>query len=168
MCLDHLRDCRTYFCQLGCQLVVMMKPSQDRNCHHLAHCMLRGTRRFTRLRNLLTNTLMRSSPIEVGHIVIEHTMELLLMQDQQVIKTFLSHTSQEAFADRIRSGSMIWRFENLNATRCRHPSKVRPKFAIVITNQVLWCLPIRRSFPKLLRNPEIGRRPCHAYVDHLP
>jgi hypothetical protein len=72
------------------------KPSLQnplRNCHHLVPCILRGTRRSTRLRNLLTNTLMRSCPVEAGHIVIEHTLELLLMQDQQVIKTFLSHTS---------------------------------------------------------------------------
>jgi hypothetical protein len=46
----------------------MMKPSQVRNCHHLVPCMLRGTRWFTRLRNLLANTLMWSCPVEVCHI----------------------------------------------------------------------------------------------------
>jgi hypothetical protein len=105
------------FSQSGYPLVVMVKPSQDRNCHHLVRRMLRGTRRSTRLRNLLLNTLMRSCSVEVGHINIEHTLELLLMKDQQVVEAFLSHTSQEAFADRIRSGSMIGCVEYLYSTR---------------------------------------------------
>ena len=81
--------------------------------------------------------LMRSSMVEVCHILIEHALELPLVKDQDMIKAFLSHTPQEAFADRIGSWCMIGRFENLNRTRCHHASKARPKFAIVITNQIL-------------------------------
>ena len=71
----------------------------------------------------MLNTLMRSRSVEVRHIHIEHALELLLVEDEQVIKAFLPHTSQEAFADRIGSGSMNGRFENLDGTRGRHPSK---------------------------------------------
>jgi hypothetical protein len=78
--------------QLGCSLVVMVEPSQDRNCRHLVPCLLRGTRWSTRFRNLLLNTLMGSCPVEVGHIHIEHALELLLAKDKQVIEAFLSHT----------------------------------------------------------------------------
>ena len=102
------------------------------------------------------------------HILIEHALELLLVEDEQVVKAFLSHTPQKAFADRIGAFCMIGRFENLDGTRCSHPSKARPKFAIVITNQILRRLPIRGSFPDMLRYPGIGGRSCHAYVDHLP
>ncbi len=49
------------------------------------------------------NTLMRSCPVEVHHILIEHALELLIVEDQQVVEAFLSDTSQEAFADRIGS-----------------------------------------------------------------
>ena len=112
--------------------------------------------------------LMWSGSIEVRHILIEHPLELLLIENQQVVKAFLPYTPQKAFADGIRSWSMIGRFENLDGTRGRHPSEARPKFALVLTNQILRRLPIRGGFSELLRNPGIGRRPCHTYVDHLP
>ena len=111
---------------------------------------------------------MWSCQVEVGHIPIENPLELLLVEDQQVVKAFLSYTSQEAFADRISSGSVIRRFKNLHVTRGRHSSETGAKFTIVIPNQILWCLPIRRGFSELLRHPWISRRPCHAHVDDLP
>jgi hypothetical protein len=110
---------------------------------------------------------MRSGPVEVHHILIEYALELLLAEDQEVIKAFLSDTPQIAFADRISSWCMNGRFENLDGTRGRYASKTWSKFAIVITNQILWRLPIRGGFSELLRDPRIGGRSCHAYVDYL-
>ena len=84
------------------------------------------------------------------------------MEDQQVGKRILAaHSSQS-----VRLWSMVRCFEKLNGTRCRHPSEARSKFAVVIPNRILWCLPIRRGFPKLLRNPGIGGRSCHSHVDY--
>jgi hypothetical protein len=114
----------------------------------------------------LLNPLMWSRPIEVCHILIEHALELLLMEDQQMVKAFLPHTPHKAFADGVRAWRVIRRFENLNGTCCCHPSEAGPKFAIIITNQILRCLPIRRGFSKLLRNPGIGGRSCHSHVDY--
>ena len=59
---------------------------------------------------------MRSSPIEVGDIAIEHALELFLLNNQQMIQAFLSDAPQEALADRIGSWSVIRRFENLDTT----------------------------------------------------
>ena len=67
--------------------------------------------------------LMRSSAVEVYDIPIEHALELPLVKDQDMIKAFLSHTPQEAFADRIGSWSMIGCFENLNLTCCSNTSE---------------------------------------------
>ena len=67
--------------------------------------------------------LMGSSMVEVCHIPIEHTLELPLVKDQDMIKAFLSHTPQEAFADRIGSWRMIRCFENLNRTGCSYTSE---------------------------------------------
>ena len=53
---------------LGYQLVVMVQPSQDRNCNHLGSLVRRGTKQSIRFGNLLLNTLMRSCSIEVCHI----------------------------------------------------------------------------------------------------
>ena len=35
------------------------------------------------------NTLMRSGQVEVCHILIEHALQLLLVEDQQMVKAFL-------------------------------------------------------------------------------
>ncbi len=59
-------------------------------------------------------------------------------------------------------------FENLNRTGCGHTSETGPKFTIVIMNQILRCLPIRRGFSELLGDPGIGRGPCDADMDHPP
>lgn len=88
------------------------------------------------------------------------------MKDQQVVEAFLPHTPQEALADRIGAGSVIRSPEDFNATCCRHPHATRSKLAIVITDQIFRCLPIRGSFPKLLRHPGIGRISCHSDMDH--
>jgi len=84
---------------------------------------------------------MRSCPVEVRHILIEYALELPLVKDQHMVKTFLSDTPQEAFADRIGAFRMNGRFQNLNGTGGRYPSKTWSKFAIVITNQILRGLP---------------------------
>ena len=88
------------------------------------------------------------------------------MEDQQVVEAFLSYTPQEAFADRIGSGSVIGCVENLNRTRGRHTSEAGPKFAVVITNQILWSLPIRGGFSKLLCHPGIGWGSSDTDVNH--
>jgi hypothetical protein len=85
-----------------------------------------------------------------------------------MVQAFLSDAPQESFADRIGSWSVIRGLENLNCTGGRHASKTGSKFAIVIPNQVLGCLPIGSSVSELLRHPDIGRRARHAYMDHLP
>jgi hypothetical protein len=53
---------------------------------------------------------MWSCPIEVRHISIEHTLQLLLVKDQQVVEACLSYPSHEAFADRIGKGERetVW------------------------------------------------------------
>jgi hypothetical protein len=81
----------------------MVEPTQDRNSNYLVICIMRGNSRSARFRKLLLNTLMRSCQVEVHHILIEHALQLLLAEDQQMVKAFLSYTPQEAFADRIGS-----------------------------------------------------------------
>ena len=118
-------------------------------------------------RDLLSNTLMWSCPVEVPHIRIQNALELRLLQDQQMVETFLPYAPQEPFTDGIRSWGMNRRFEQLDAAGFRHTNKARPKLPVVITNEILGCLPIRSGFSQLLGHPGIGRRSCDANVDHL-
>ena len=90
------------------------------------------------------------------------------MKDQQMVQTFLPHTPGEALTDGIGAWSVIWGFEQLDVTARRHPVETGSKLAVVIMNQILGCLPIRGGFSQLLGHPGIGRRSCHADMDHLP
>ena len=110
---------------------------------------------------------MRSSPIEVGDIAIEHALELFLMQDQQVVQAFLSDAPQKAFANGIGSWRMNRRFEQLDATGHRHSAETGSILAVVITDQILGGLSIGGGFSKLLCHPSISWRSCHAHMDHL-
>ena len=112
------------------------------------------------------NPLMGSGPIQVRTIPLEHALELLLVKDQQVVETCLSHTSQEAFTNRIGSGSVKRYVKNLNRTGYRHPSETGPKFAIVIADQILRCLPKGRGFSELLGHPGISRGTSDADMDY--
>jgi hypothetical protein len=66
---------------------------------------------------------MQPSLVEIGHIGIEHPLELPLMQDQQVVLAFLSDAPQIAFADGIGSWGMNRRFEQLDATGRRYSAE---------------------------------------------
>jgi hypothetical protein len=168
MDLVHQLDARTYGIASYDPLIVVVQPTHDRKSDQLVPCILGGKNRSALLWDLLRNPLMGSCLIEVDHIHIEHALELLLMQDQQMVQAFLSHTPQKAFADRIGSWGLNRRFEDLDRARFHYPSKARPELAIVITNQVLRCEPIRGRFSQLLGHPGIRRRSGHAHVDHLP
>jgi len=84
-----------------------------------------------------------------------------------MVQAFLPDAPQEALADRLGSWRVIGGCENLDATCPRHSSEARPKFGIVITNQILWRLSIGGGFSQLLGRPGIGRRSCHPHVNHL-
>jgi hypothetical protein len=46
---------------------------------------------------VLPDALMWSCPIEVRHILIEHLLEMLLMEDQEVIQTFATNAAENPF-----------------------------------------------------------------------
>ena len=68
---------------------------------------------------------MGPGSIEVIHIGVEYPVELLLMQDEQMIETLASHTSEKAFTDGIRLRDVIGCFENLDSTCPRGPAARR-------------------------------------------
>jgi hypothetical protein len=111
---------------------------------------------------------MRPGLVEVADIRVEYQLKLLLMQDEQVIKTLSTHTPEKAFTDGIGSWCVIRSFENLDATRIGHPREAHPKLPIVITDEVLRPYTIGSGFPKLLCGPSVSGIACDADVDHSP
>jgi hypothetical protein len=168
MDLIHQLDAPTTGLPSGSPVVVMVQSTYDWKSNHFAPCILSGRSRSAPFRDLLRHPLMRPCLVEVGHIGLEDALELLLLQDQHVVQTFLPNTPQEALADRIGAWCIIGSFENLDTTCPRHPSEARPKFAIVITNQVLGRLSIGCGFSQLLGHPGIGRRSSDSDMDHFP
>jgi hypothetical protein len=109
---------------------------------------------------------MGSGSVEGVDIGIEHPVELLLLQDEQMIEAFTPHASQKALADGIGSRGVIRYIEHLDATRQRNPREVHSKRAIVITDEVFGSLSTCRDFPKLLSSPRVGGTARDADMDH--
>src|SRR5262249_49845724 len=101
-------------------------------------------------------------------IRIQDPLELLLLKDKKMVEAFLSDTPQETLTDGIGLGGMNRRCEQFDATGRRHLEETGSILAVVITDQILWRLPIGSRFSELLRDPRIGRRAGHAHVDDLP
>ena len=85
MDLVHQLGVRTPGPPSGRPVVVMVQPTHDRNGNHLVPRNLSVRNRSEPFRNLLSNPLMGSCLIEVGHIRLEHALELLLLKDQQMV-----------------------------------------------------------------------------------
>src|SRR2546430_5835823 len=81
-----------------------------------------------------------------------------------MIETLSTDTPQKPFTDGIRARGEIRSCENLDATRLRNPSEAHPKFAVVITDEVLRPHTIGGGFPQLLCGPGIGRRSCDTHM----
>ena len=120
------------------------------------------------MRNLLPDALVWSCLIEIRDIGIEDPMQLLLTEDQYIVKALSSHTAQKAFTDGIGSWRLIGYGENLDAARCCNSGETRSKLPIIIANEIRGGLSIRSRLSQLLCGPGIGRKSCHTYVDDLP
>ena len=127
----------------GYPAIIMVKSTEHRESYNFILCILRARNHVALFRYPLCNSLMRSCLVEVAYIGIEHPMQLLLLNDQQVIEAFLSDTPHETFADRVGSWRMKRCFQNSNAAGRCDSSEVGTKLAIIIMNEVVRCLSIR-------------------------
>jgi hypothetical protein len=148
-------------------LVIVVQSTQDWQGEDLASRVIPKNRLPKPFWNLLPDTLMRSGLIEVLDIGTQDTMQLLLLQDEQVIQTLTSHTAEEAFTDGIGSRSVVRRFQDLDAAGCGHAREIGSKLVITIPDQILRSNPKSGGFPQLLCRPRVSGRACHAHVDHF-
>lgn len=78
-----------------------------------------------------------------------------LAQDQEVIKAVAPDTAQHALADRMRPWRMDRRSQHLDPTSCCDGSEARPKFRIIVKDE------ITRAFPKTVSPRAAAERPTH-------
>lgn len=109
---------------------------------------------------------MRPGLVEVLYISTQDTMQLLLLQDEQVIETLVTHAANKPFTDGIGPWCVIWRFEYLDAAGCGHARETGSKVAITIANEIFRRLSIGGCLSQLLCGPGIGRRASDTYMDH--
>ena len=118
--------------------------------------------------NLLTDALMWSRPVEIRDVETQHTMELLLTEDQYVIQALAPHTQEKAFTNRIGAFRVIGCFQYLNAARCCHASETGSKLAIMIADELLRRLSIGSGLPQGLGGPRVGRSVRHPDMAPFP
>ena len=145
----------------------MVQPTQDRQRDHLTTTQIWWNRRSKWLRDLLFDALMRSHVIKVLHVGLEHSIHVFLMEDKDVIKTFVAYAPQKAFTDGIGTRCVIRGLEELDGACCGYPCESWSEFTIVIVNEVSGYFPIRRSLSQLLCDPCIGRSFRDSYMDHF-
>lgn len=114
---------------------------------------------------LLSDALMWPGSIEVLDIGVKDTVQLLLLQDEQMIETLSSYTAQKPLTDRIGSWCVVRRFEHLDAVGCGHVSETGSKLVITITNEIVRRLPKGSRLPQLLGGPGVGRSSCDTHMD---
>jgi hypothetical protein len=153
------------FHSLCSALVIVMEPTQHRNGDHFVRLGRVKWRAHWGVGNPLPQPLMRSSSVKVHAKCLEKMIQLLLMQDQEVIQAFSSHTQEKAFTDGIRSWSSVRCSKDLDAAGCCHTGKMRAEFAIIVPHQVFGSFSIRSGLAQLLRYPEICRRSRHIHMD---
>jgi hypothetical protein len=119
----------------------VVQSTQDWEGEDLATLAIRRNWLTIPFWNLLCDALMWPSLIEVLHIGMQDTMQLLLLKDEKMIEALSPHTQEKPFTDRIGPRSMVRRFEYLNAAGYGHTNETGSKLAITITNEIVRRLP---------------------------
>ena len=146
-CTSQARTSSTVWKSSCTSAVVMMSSAQDREGENLAICVIWWNWYDVRFWYLLLDSLVGSSSIEVLDIGAQHSVKLLLIEDEHMIEALAPHTQEKAFTDSVRSRCVIRCCENLDPTRVRNPCEAHPKLAIVIPKKVFRLLSPRRGFP---------------------
>ena|SRR5262249_40898949 len=92
-----------------------MQSTQDWQGEDLAILSICRTRLPVPFWDLLSDSLMRSGLIEILEIGTQDTMQLLLLQDEQVIEALVPHAAHKPFTNGIGSRRQVGRFQDLDA-----------------------------------------------------
>src|SRR5262245_49293675 len=142
--------------------VVMVQPSEHRQLDDLAlGGSVGGDWR------LVIQGLVGSGLVVEGGILVNHAIEVPVVQDDDVVETLPAKRPKQAFAD----GIHVWRanrsLDDINARGFRQRIEGWPVFAVPITQQEARSAPERRRVEELLRDPGPGREARRRNVHDL-
>ncbi len=80
---------------------------------------------------------LRSGLIEGLDRGTQDTMQMLLLQDEQVIETRATHAAQKTFTDGIGARSVRGCFQYLDAAACGYARETGSELGITITDEIL-------------------------------
>jgi len=92
-----------------------MQATQDWQGEDLASLVIQRNRLPGAVWDLLPDALMRPGLVEVLDIGTQDTMQLLLLQDEQVIEALVPHAAHKPFTNGIGSRRQVGRFQDLDA-----------------------------------------------------
>jgi hypothetical protein len=135
----------------GASLVVMQSVEHcEGNDLALLYWRRLASQRFW---NLVCNPLMGRCSVKIPNIFFDHTLQLLVAENQQLIPSFAANSAQETLTHRVRPRCPKRNLHNLNATCLCQSVKEHSIVAVNIANQIFGPDPIRRGFTELLSDP---------------
>ena len=123
-----------------------------------------------RVRNFLSNPLMRSDGVEVTDISPLHVVQMRFDQNDELVETLFADRAYPAFGIGVRPRRPNGRMDNFDLFRCKDSIEGSAVLAIVIPNKMRKRLLLRLQLPEelmgLLGHPSLRRMSGNAgYVD---
>lgn len=107
---------------------------------------------------------MRTLRVEIADVLVHDATQVLLAENEYVIKAFTANAADESLAEGVRTRRTNRRAEDFNLGR--DVRKVFPVFPVIIADQILWAHAKRCCFAPLLRDPGIRGCPRHVHSSH--
>jgi hypothetical protein len=118
---------------------VLVVQTKNRKRHDLAPC----NRAVSGIRSgdALPESLTRPAPVEVGYVLVEHDVEVVLSEDDNVIEALASDAPQKPLASRIHQRSPHGRLQDSDSSPLGHAIEDHTEPRVPIADDELGTLP---------------------------
>ncbi len=114
----------------------------------------------------LPDPLVRPRGVAVRHVLPQHTPQLPLTQDEDVIQALAPHTAEEPLAGGVRPWCPDGGAQDRDPATRRDAVERRPVLAVVVADEEAGALVERRGLAQLLGHPSVSRVARHPDVHH--
>jgi hypothetical protein len=122
----------------------------------------------SRIRRILAKRKMRSRPVVIGKVSLQDPMEVLLAEDNHVVKAFSADGAHETFSIWILPRRARCRENFLYAEATNSTAELLSVDAVAVTNHVLGYSVLRKCLDDLLGGPDRAGMFGHVEVKNTP